>query len=205
MNWQFRFKQAPVAGLFLLVCAAQMAAAQNRAPSGWPAEAIIHFSATSTLHDFGGELPAQPFVLTIATNHWGAEADVLSGLMNTGSEGRDNSMHKMFNTNDHPRIHGKVTAAPIPAKGTTNATLTLKIRDQQNSLPVVISDWTETDSNLTFHAEWKLSLKQFKLKPPSVLGVLRVGDIVTLAADVTAHKKPALTNTAAVPTVPADK
>jgi len=176
-----------------------------QAPVRWPAEAIIRFDGTSTLHDFGGQLPAQPFALSIVTNHWSAEADVLSGLMNTASAKRDRNMHEMFNTNDYPRIHGRVTAAPVPAQEKTNVTLTLKIRNQQHDLPVVVSNWSESESNLTFHAEWELSLKQFRLKPPSVLGVIRVGDTVRLTADVNASKTAALTNAAAARNVPADK
>lgn len=205
MNWHTRLRHAPAAGFFLLALAAPMAAAPPVAPSRWPAEAIIRFSATSTLHDFGGVVPAQPFVLTIISNSWSAEADVLSGQMNTANEGRDKSMHKMFKTNDHPRIHGKVATAPKPGAAGTNATLSLKIRNQQQDLPVRISNWTETDDKLSFHAEWDLSLKQFKLKPPSVIGIIRVGDTVHLTAEVTASKTQALTNPPAATNVPTDK
>jgi polyisoprenoid-binding protein YceI len=192
-------------GLAVAGWLAQTALAQPTLPAHWPAEAIIRFNATSTLHDFGGTVPAQPFGLMIHSNQWSAEADVLAGLMDTASAKRDKSMHEMFNTNDYPRLHGKVTAATIPAAGSTNATLSLKIRDQQHDVPVVISNWSETPSNLTFRAEWDVSLKQFKLKPPSVLGVIRVGDTVHLSAEVTADKTRTLTNATPAPIVPAGK
>jgi len=192
-------------GQVLALLLATTTFAQTSVPARWPAEAVIRFKATSTLHDFGGAVPAQPFTVTVSSNHWAAEADVLSGLMNTASAKRDQSMHEMFKTNDYPRFHGKVAPAAIAALGKTNVTLSLKIRDQQHDLPVVVSAWSETDSNLTFHAEWAVSLKQFKLKPPSVLGVLKVGDTVQLSADVTARKTPALTNSIPATIVPADK
>lgn len=200
MNCQTIFRQAPIAGVLLLSCITQ-ASAQVR----WPAEAVVRFSATSTLHDFGGDVPAQPFVLTVSSNAWSAEADVLSGLMATGSDGRDKNMYRMLNTNDHPLLHGQITAAPKPAAGSTNVTLSLKISGQQHDLPVQISNWNETGDRLSFHAEWDLSLKQFKLKPPSVIGIIRVGDLVHLSADVTASKSPASTNLPAASNVPANK
>lgn len=189
----------------MLTCVARSVSAQPAHAVQWPAEAIIRFAATSTLHDFGGEVPAQPFVLTVASNSWSAEASVLSGTMGTGNGSRDKKMHEMFNTNDYPRIHGKVAAAPIPISAPTNATLRLTIRDQLQDVPVEISRWSETISNVTFHATWKLSLKQFKLKPPSVIGLVRVGDTVQLQADVTARKIQVLTNPPAVRTVPTNK
>jgi hypothetical protein len=137
-------------------------------------------------------------VLTISNHTWSAETDVLAGQMATASEGRDRSMHKMMNTKDHPQIHGKVARAPIPTAAGTNVTLNLKIRDQQFDLPVRVTDWKETAEDIRFHAAWELSLKQYRLKPPSVLGVIRVADRVQLEADVTASKTKPLTNAPAI-------
>lgn len=205
MNQKPESQLVVLLGLIWLACFSQGVHAQPSGPARWPAEAIIRFDATSTLHDFGGEVPAQPFLLTVTANHWSAESDVLSGLMDTANPKRDVKMHEMFDTNDFPHIHGKVTLATIPVSGSTNATLSLKIRDQQHELPVIVSAWSETESNLTFHAEWDVSLKQFKLKPPSVLGVIRVGDAVHLSADITANKTAALTNSTPAPIVSPDK
>lgn len=158
----------------------------------WPAEAKVRFAATSTLHDFGGELPAQPFTLVISNGTWSVEADVLAGQMKTGSDGRDRSMYKMMNTNSHPRLHGSIARAPIPNAAGTNVLLGLKIRDRKLDLPVRVTDWRETTVEIRFHAAWEVSLKQYGLEPSSVLGVIRVGDRVKLDADVIAQKtKPA--------------
>jgi hypothetical protein len=204
MRERTRLKWPQVAGFCLLALGAQISVAQSAAPRQWPAEAIIRFSATSTLHDFGGEVAAQPFVLTIASNSWSADAFVVSARMNTANEGRDKNMYKMLNTNSHPRLHGKVTQAPMPGAGATNGTLRLKIRDQEHDLPLTISHWLETSNRLSFHAEWDLSLKQFKLKPPSVMGIVRVGDTVHLNAEVTVDKTRAFTNPPSANIVPAN-
>ena len=161
-----------------------------------PATAAIKFAGTSTLHDFGGSLPSQPFTLVLSNGTWSADADVLSGLMNTAHEKRDRKMHEMFATNSFPKMHGNITAAPIPGTASTNATLRLIIRDKTNDLAARITGWTEDASAIKFHAVWELSLKDYALKPPSVLGVIKVGDRIQLEADVTAS------NTISAPSVP---
>ena len=153
-----------------------------------PAIAAIQFAATSTLHDFSGSLPSQPFTLVLSNGTWSADADVLSGLMNTAHEKRDRKMHEMFATNSFPKMHGTVTTAPIPGAAGTDATLRLIIRDKTNDLTARVTGWTEDASAIKFHAVWELSLKDYALKPPSVLGVIKVGDRIQLEADVTASK-----------------
>ena len=108
--------------------------------------------------------------------------------MATGNEKRDRNMHQMLKTNAFPNIHGAVGGAPVPASAGTNVNLTLKIRDKTRVLPVRITAWTETAQEIKFRADWELSLKEYGLKPPSVIGVIRVGDRVKLEADVTGSK-----------------
>jgi hypothetical protein len=164
------------------------AAAAEASVQRLPAMATVRFAGTSTLHDFGGSLPSQPFTLVLSNGTWSAEADVLSGLMNTAHEKRDRKMHEMFATNTFPKMRGSVTAAPVPGAAGTNATLRLKIRDKSHDVAARIIGWTEDARQITFHAAWELSLKDYALKPPSVLGVIRVGDRIKLEAGVTASK-----------------
>jgi YceI-like domain len=154
----------------------------------WPAVATIRFAATSTLHDFGGELAAQPFTLVISNGNWSAATDVLVGEMKTANEKRDHKMYQMFDSTNHPRVQGIVAWSPIPPVVGTNVTLKLTIRESKAELPVRVTEWQETTEEIRFHAAWEVSLKQFGLKPPSALGVIRVGDRVKLNAVVTAHK-----------------
>jgi hypothetical protein len=76
--------------------------------------------------------------------------------------------------------------------------LTLRIRDRQHELPVCVTGWTETPEAVQFHASWDVSLKQYNLKPPSVIGVIRVGDRVHLEAQIAARKVQTGTTSAAV-------
>lgn len=153
-----------------------------------PATATIHFAGTSTLHDFGGQLPTRPFLLILSNGTWSASAEVLAGAMATDNVKRDRKMHEMMRTNDYPRVQGTVAGAPIPGSSGTNVTLALKIREATQSLSAKVDRWDETPQAIRFHATWELSLKQYGLKPPSVAGVIRVGDTVKLQADVIATK-----------------
>jgi len=175
-------------------------AAADKTPSVQvlPAQAVVGFAGTSTLHDFDGQLPAQPFSLILSNGVWSASAEVLSGRMATANEKRDRKMHQMLGTNAFPKLHGVVAGAPVPGAAGTNVTLTLTIRDRTNALPVRISAWLETSREIKFRADWEVSLDDFGLKPPSVLGVIRVGDRVKLQADVTATK-PALSSSPPTP------
>jgi len=172
----------------MLIAALSVTGGQVEPERRLPAKAVIQFNGTSTLHDFSGRLPAQPFLLILSNGTWSASADVLAGQMSTASEGRDGNMHKMLGTNQHPKIQGTVTAAPMPGQAGTHVMLRLKIRDQARELPARVSAWTESATEIKFHADWELSLKDYGLKPPSVIGVIRVGDRVKLQADVTASK-----------------
>ncbi len=178
---------APILGLGTLVA---LGGEPAPAPSvhSWPARAEICFDGTSTLHDFGGQLPAQPFLLVLSNGTWSAQATVRSGQMTTAHEKRDKNLHAMMDTNGYPLLLGRVVSAPVPGPTGTNALLALKIRSVETNLVVRITDWAESDTEIRFHAAWEVSLKQFGLKPPSVLGVIRVGDRVQLTADVTASK-----------------
>jgi hypothetical protein len=181
----------PVVSLLLLLGGGQIAAAAGNDPAAdrkLSAVASIRFQGTSTLHDFEGTVMSQPFILALSSNSWSAEADVLGNGMSTAHDGRDKNMKKMIETNKHPILHATVRSAAISPVAATNATLSLRIRDRLLDLPVRISDWSENAETVRFRASWELSLKQYGLKPPSVLGVIRVGDKVRLEAEVTATK-----------------
>ena len=153
-----------------------------------PASAHIRFRCSSTLHDFEGQVSAQPFVLTLATNTWSAKGAVLAGEMTTDHKSRDRKMWDMLAASIHLQITGEVAPSPLPPPTGTNVTLLLRIRDQQHELPVRITGWTETAEEVQFQAAWEVSLKQYGLKPPSVIGMVRVGDRVQLDARITARK-----------------
>lgn len=157
----------------------------NREYSG---VAKITFTGTSTLHDFEGQVSSRLFALRIQSNTWSATADVLSGSMTTANDSRDRNMWKMLGTNVFPQIKGVIREAIIPSSdtGTAAASMTLGIRDRRQDIPVTFSNWSESEGILRFKADWNVSLRQYNLNPPSVMGVIRVGDKVRLHAEVVA-------------------
>lgn len=192
---QLSFRASPSpAGILLAGCLGFFATAPNRAAATNPpapvrelsAVAQIVFRGTSTLHDFEGRVRSEPFQLLLSTNTWSARTDVIAASMATSNGRRDRAMWIMLATNLYPRLSGQVENAVRGPTSNAPALLSLRIRDQQTNLPVTLTDWTETTNGVRFHATWDISLKQFGLKPPSVMGFIRVGDRVHLDADVTA-------------------
>jgi polyisoprenoid-binding protein YceI len=64
----------------------------------------------------------------------------------------------------------------------------LRIRDQERPVKLQLKEWRASADSLSFNASGKVSLKAFGLEPPSVLGIIRVGDEVTLNVRVQARK-----------------
>jgi polyisoprenoid-binding protein YceI len=133
---------------------------------------------------------SQPISFARTGNRWSAEGRANITDMSTANAKRDKSMFAMFSATAFPSIHGSVSNAPVPVTGATNVTMQLRIRDKEQSVTVSITGWRETNGVVQFHGATKVSLKDFGLTPPSVLGIIRVGDTVTLEADVTAGGTP---------------
>lgn len=211
MNWPATFKRRGTASILavLLLTAAGVAALAGAGPEtagttptgvrSWPATAVIRFAGTSTLHDFAGVLPPQPFTLVLSNGTWSAAAEIRATGMSTDNAKRDRRMHEMLEAGAHPLIQGRVEAAAIPGPADGPATLGLRIRDRSLDLPVRVSAWEETPDAIRFHATWELSLAAYGLQPPSVIGLIRVGDRVRLEADVTATRPPVSPPAAAAP------
>ncbi len=150
--------------------------------------AAITFRGTSTLHDFEGHVSTRPFTLNVTKGGtWSAEADVAVADMSTDNRKRDNTMREWLDAAASPAIHGQVSRAAVPTAPEAVVPLALRIRGNEQVVPVRVTGWRLENGNLTFHGAAQLSLKQYGLKPPSVLGMIRVGDTVTLEADVTAR------------------
>ena len=53
-----------------------------------------------------------------------------------------------------------------------------------------VTQFKTTAEKTTFTLDFAVSLKSFGLKPPSVMGIIRVGDTVRLQAEVTLTPQP---------------
>lgn len=161
-------------------------------PATLGATAEVEFKAKSTLHDFRGHVASQPFPLSIVETGgkrtWSAEAEVTVGDMDTKNKGRDEHMRDMFNEKLYPRIKAVIENAEVPSTNhAVKTTLKLRIRDKEQSIPVLVTDWKEDADGVRFHAAFDVSLKAFGLKAPPMLGLIRVGDCVKVVGEVTAR------------------
>lgn len=146
--------------------------------------ATIVFKGTSTLHDFEGSVTSQPFLVTFKQDSEtgqvvvSAAAAVSVANMTTAHKKRDKNMLKMLDQKNFALISGTLADAPIPAEGTGKAVLKLKIRGVEKNVEATLSHWKRADDQVSCEMALDVSLKAFGLKPPSVLGLIRVGDTV---------------------------
>lgn len=185
---------------FLGICGLLLATGSAVAEPGSQAangQCKIEFSASSTLHDFSGNVTSRPFV---AERHpgagpgsewWSGSIEVVIDEMDTGIDRRNRNMKSMFEAPRFPRIVADIEHfdRPMPG-GATNASelpldLDLTIRETTRPVAAHVSNWTEKDGSASFDADFEISLEDFGLEVPSVMGLLRVGDVVGVRAHVT--------------------
>jgi hypothetical protein len=153
-------------------------------------KADIRFKGTSTLHNFEGTVPARPFSATFTAGTTNGQMVVSASTvlrvdeMNTAHKKRDKNMLKMFDQPNYAEISGSLANATISLSEKTTAMLHLKIRDVEQDVPVVLSDWTREGDLMSGLLSFPVSLKAFKLKAPSVMGVIRVGDTVDVECTI---------------------
>ena len=151
--------------------------------------AEIVFAGTSTLHDFSGRVTSTNVTITLNSTTWTASASVPVAKMDTASARRDRNMMNMFSAPEHPLIRGTVANAAKPGGEGGAVVMKLRIRDTERPVQMRVTTWHESTNSLSFQATGEVSLEDFGLKPPSVLGVIRVGDRVTLKMDVSTHTR----------------
>lgn len=156
-------------------------------------QSVVHFSGTSTLHDFSGLATSKvarvkwtPAEQSIFLSAEAIEFNVAS--MTTHHKKRDKNMMKMFQPAEYPLITGSLKNWELGNSQKNEAVLLLKIQKKMLEIPVTLSAVTQDKEGLHFSSEFTISLKAFGLKRPSALGVIRVGDEVRLKVDTTVRK-----------------
>jgi polyisoprenoid-binding protein YceI len=156
----------------------------------------IQFFATSTMRDFSGGADARPFLLSRhdgasgGPEWWSATVEVAVAELLTGYDQRDSDMHWMLDANDFPSIvaefphiaseayQGERLDEAVPLE------FRLTIRDVTRPMSAKISHWVRSGDRASFDAEFDVSASSFELKVPTLLGLLRVGDTITVRAHV---------------------
>jgi polyisoprenoid-binding protein YceI len=122
------------------------------------------------------------------------EVEVPVASMNTRNKSRDGQMREMFRSDRFPRIRGEARNVDVERirvefgkvrGGDVSIDLLLRIRDVERKVRATASNLRESGERVTFDLEFPLSLGEFGLKAPSVLGFIRVGDKVSVKATFT--------------------
>jgi len=160
----------------------------------------VAFLVTSTLHDVPGSGRCLPFEAVLARDAAGrqvipsVEVDVPVEGMDTRNKTRDGQMREMFRSDRFPRIHAAARDVDVDRlrvemgkgrEGKAPLDLLLRIREVERKIRATASNLKESGDRVTFDLEFPVSLGEFDLKAPSVLGIIRVGDKVSVKSTFT--------------------
>ncbi len=168
--------------------------------AAWRGRCDVHFHGTSSLHDFTGSVPCQPFRVGLddggggKTVIRGADVSVLTVEMNTGNKRRDGQMREMFQSDRFPAIRGsfgKIDPDTLRQElrrrpdGKAPLDFVLRIRDVERPVHGVLSNLRETGRALAFDVDYDVSLSDFRLvAPKAFFGMVKVGDKVAVKTTV---------------------
>jgi polyisoprenoid-binding protein YceI len=147
------------------------------AHAGWQGSASAEYAVKATVDSFTGKATSEP--ITIADGAPELPVTFQIARMETGKKKRDVEMQHMFGADQHPYITGLAQAdAVMKVDGAGEVPVTLSIAGRTQELMAKISDVKNADGKLTFTAYLEISLKSFGLKPPSIMKIINVGDVV---------------------------
>lgn len=170
----------------------------------WSGTCKATFHGTSTLHDFSGTVAAEPFTVTASdlSNGPNAKANgriqVKVAKMDTDNKKRDAKMHKSMDESSYPVINVSVenlkasATKPIMSGAVPQPTVipfTMSLMGKNHSMTAKVSDWSYTDNEISCKITFPVSLAKVGIKPPSVLGVVKVGDGIFVEANLSLKKK----------------
>jgi polyisoprenoid-binding protein YceI len=161
-----------------------------------PEQAQVRFLGRSTLHDFEGEtsdvrgdMMFDPERQALAAP---ARLAIPVDTIRTGIAARDRAMREMFESERFPEIVMTIdSATPLDAPPTIKASsrryrLQGRLRIREIEQPVDFeAQATITEGAIDASGTLPLTIKQFDLHPPSVLGVIRVRQGISV--DFTSH------------------
>jgi polyisoprenoid-binding protein YceI len=176
------------------------APADASAPATIRGACDVAFLVTSTLHDFPGSARCLPFEADLARDAAGnlvipsVEVEVPVAGMDTRNKSRDGQMREMFRSDRFPRIHAAARDVDVDRlrvelgkgrEGKAPLDLLLRIREVERKVRATASNLKESGERVTFDLDFPVSLGEYDLKAPSVLGIIRVGDKVSVKTTFT--------------------
>lgn len=167
---------------FRFICiASALALFTASARAGWQGSATATYDVKATMDSFTGNAASEPIAIADGATEF--PVTFLISKMETGKKKRDVEMQHMFGAEKYPEITGKASAESLlrlQADGELPVSLT--IAGVTKELPAKISKVSRSEGSLSFAVSMEISLKSFGLKPPSIMKIINVGDIVNVTA-----------------------
>lgn len=155
----------------------------------------IIFQGSSTLHDFEGSASCESFTVSENADVMTfPELNVAVSGMDTDNTKRDKKMREMFMAEIYPLITGSAEAVVIKdirktlkesSDDTAEFAFKLNIRETEKPVIATLQNIVEAGSTITADLFFSLSLADYQLKPPSVLGFIKVSDNVDVTVSFT--------------------
>ena len=144
----------------------------------------------STLHDF--TVKAVSDTVDVKENEKRLEVAFRIAGMETGNKDRDIDMMRMFRYDDFPFVTGttniKAILALDPSAGTAELPVDIAMHGVFKPVIGKVSNITKTDSEIVFDLTFPIILNDYKLKPPSVMMIIRVAKVVQVTSRVTVFR-----------------
>ena len=159
----------------------------HSAQAGWQGSATADYAVKATMDSFVGKAKSEPIVLAEGATEF--PVTFLIAKMDSDKKKRDLEMQHMFKAEEFPEIVGRASAEAIlglqAADTAAELPIALTISGQTHDVPAKISEVKLADGQLTFTAYLEISLKSFGLKPPSIMKIINVGDVVKVTTKFT--------------------
>jgi hypothetical protein len=150
----------------------------------------VQFFGTSTLHDWEGTAPCALLAIEApdASGRYGARAEVAIAQMDSDNSSRDKRMREMFEATKFPRIvasFASVDPAELRAQRAGALPFRIALHGVEHDVAPTISNFSEVPGKSAhFRASFELTLEEFGLEAPVVMGFIRVDEKVKVVVDV---------------------
>jgi polyisoprenoid-binding protein YceI len=172
----------------MLVAGAGLAASPSRASAqALEATCEISFSGSSGLGPWTGRIaPLRVRPTPSATSgRWNAVIEIPIASLEDGNKPRDAQLHAMFESRRWPALRVDLRDVDVAdMQKASRLPVELTIRDQKRRLEATLSKWRADGPRTEFEADVAVSLKEFSLAAPSVLGLSKVNDEIRIHARV---------------------
>lgn len=164
-----------------ILCLLASLALTLSAHAGWQGSASAEFAVKATVDSFTGKAASEPIALAADATELPVTFQIAK--LDTGKKKRDVEMQHMFHMEQHPELSGVASVADLTKlEGDGELPVRMTIAGVTQEVIARISDVQRTDSAWSFTAKMDLSLKSFGLKPPSIMKIINVADVVKVTA-----------------------